>query len=197
MRLFLAIDLDDVARAAAEATTRDLQRRLEEGRIGSRIAWVRRENLHVTLRFLGEMDAEGVERLRQALAVPFVGSPFETALGPVGVFPAGGPPQVMWIGLEDGAADLRALHAEVESRLVPIGFPPASRIYHPHVTIARIKNTQSREARRIRDILGTIELARAPFSVNAVRLYQSRLSPMGSVYTPVLDTPMIGSGGPG
>lgn len=143
--------------------------------------WVAAENLHVTLRFIGEVDEDQAEDLAAALDL-VTADPFEVSIKGLGTF--GHPPHSVWAGVVDtppGA--LAALHANVESALVRAGAKPEGRKYTPHVTLARFRHVQA--SRLVRFMEGSADLCLDPFSVTGFTLFQSHLSPSGAQYESV------------
>lgn len=188
MRLFCAIDLPDVTRQAIAAAGDRIRPPLE--RLGLDARWTPVDNLHVTLWFFGEQDDAAAEALAAGLSRPLVAPPFGIALGGAGVFPASGPPRVLWVGVREGADGIRALHGTLAARLQDLGCPPEARPFHPHVTLARMRGRPSagvgRSLRGVRIELG----GPGRCEVDALTLYRSRLSPRGARYDPVLRVPL-------
>ncbi|MGQ9779136.1 MAG: RNA 2',3'-cyclic phosphodiesterase [Bacillota bacterium] len=181
LRLFVAIWLPEpLARAAAA--------RLEELRQGSRgIRWVRPEQLHLTLKFLGETPRAELPQLFSALAgVAAATRPFSLSLAPGGVFPPGGPPRVIWLGVTP-EEELAVLAARVEEALVPLGHPPEKRPFRAHLTLGRAEPGAIFD----RVLLGRA-LAGGPAVVGRLSLVQSVLRPQGPVYTTLADWSFVG-----
>jgi len=190
VRAFIALRLDKaVDDAIAELIGRlRLPRHDESARAEPRgcaredgIRWVRRENFHLTLFFLGPVVArERLPAVADALgAVAETTAPFEVAAQSVGVFPSPSRPQVIWIGLSGG--ELVALAARVSAAAERCGFTPERRPFAPHLTIGRIRSPQS--AKWLRHSLG--EAANLSFGMSRVErmvLYRSETGPAGSTY---------------
>lgn len=144
--------------------------------------WIDAENLHITLRFIGEVDedvaAEVVEALRYVTATPF-----DVTLKGVGTF--GSPPHSLWVGAEDTPTGaLSHMHASVESALVRAGLPPEGRKFTPHVTLTRFR--RSVNPGRLAQHLSThAGFALPPFTVQGFTLFQSHLGHTGAHYTPL------------
>ncbi len=175
MRSFLAVLLPDDVRQRLAAATADLRQR------SRRVAWVRTENLHLTLRFLGPVDEGMLARVGEALAVATeVVAPFTVALGGFGGFPTGRAPRVVWVGVTAGAEALGALHARLEAALSERGIPPEGRPFHGHVTLGR-----ARDPRGAPELAGSIAAQSAELGevvVEAVHLMRSDLEPGGARY---------------
>jgi 2'-5' RNA ligase len=140
------------------------------------IKWVAHSNLHITLKFLGEITestGETVVPLLREIAAH--AAPFSVILRNAGCFPGPRRPRVIWIGVERGADELTALARLVETSLTQCGFPREDR-FHPHVTIGRVKRPCSVESILKQD------MQYASFEVGAIVLYKSTLTPGGAVY---------------
>ena len=145
------------------------------------VAAVAPENLHVTLKFLGDIPTDQIAAIQQQLLSVVRGQPpFVLAVEQLGAFPSVERPSVVWVGLVD-AEPLVALVNEIESRLEPLGFARESRAFHPHLTVARIKGRPPRELfdiiRRNSDThFGTAE-------VRSIDLIRSELCRDGARYS--------------
>jgi 2'-5' RNA ligase len=132
-RAFIAILLSPEAR---DAVTEEVERLRP---LSGAVAWVPRDNLHHTLRFLGE---QGEERLADALAAvettAAAGEPFTLGLHGLGAFPGLERPRILWVGVAEGALAARGLQARLEAGLAERGFPPEARPWHPHLTVGRV-----------------------------------------------------------
>lgn len=190
MRLFVAVDLDETLRRAAARVARTLRGRLERAESYG-VSWVGPENLHLTLRFLGEVSEDLAHRVEQQLADPFSIDPFEIELAGAGMFPPAGSARVIWLGITGGADDLRRLHDEVEARLQPFGFESEGRPYRVHLTIGRFRVPAPARVREIISAAGPGPIGRC--AIRRVTLYRSQLSPKGAVYTPLVRTPLAGA----
>jgi RNA 2',3'-cyclic 3'-phosphodiesterase len=179
MRLFIAIDLDDEARAAIA----DEQRRMKAAFDASRssIKWVRPDHMHLTLVFLGEVQETRAPAIIDAMSQPVVQAPFDLAFAGIGLFPPRGAPNVLWVGAAAGEADSIELQRELADRLLRLGIALEQRPFHPHLTLARWKT--SRGADRSRALAAGRDGAIARVHVDHATLYQSRLSAAGPTYT--------------
>lgn len=143
------------------------------------------DGLHLTLKFLGDVEPSRVEEIASALgrgAEDF--SPFSLVLQGVGAFPRPSDPRVAWAGV-DGGPTLTGLQATLDRTLAGVGFPRDERRFHPHLTLARIKSRRN-VARLIR-WLETEAPEPVPFTADVIHLYQSTLLPQGARYQ-VLET---------
>ncbi len=183
-RLFIAIELPSNVRR----TLKDHIDHLRDAIPDARASWAREENLHLTLKFLGDMTLTSVERLSQATqrAASAV-APFEMIIGTSGAFPPNGQPRVLWIGIEDPAGELAVLHEVLEDQCVQAGFARENRPYHPHLTIARLRQAQG--ARRLSQIHKEMGFDRESLAVTHLALIRSELLREGSRHTVVARHP--------
>jgi RNA 2',3'-cyclic 3'-phosphodiesterase len=136
---------------------------------------------HVTLRFLGEVDPDGIERIVAAMpAAAGSVAPFDLGLGGVGAFPSAAGPRVVWLRVREGEDEVRRLAAGVSDALARIGWPPEPGPFVPHVTLFRVRSPRDRQ--RALDLLeGRTAPPTAPVvRVRAVALKESRLGPHGA-----------------
>lgn len=189
MRLFVAVEIAPQVIEALAACGDELRRRA--ARVPrARIAWVAADRLHVTVRFIGEVDEAETRAIATALAPDISLTPFALAIEGVGTFPEHRPPRVLWAGIGDGSDAIAAVEAEVSTRLEGCGVPREARPYRPHVTLARV-----REPGGLRTATWLADWTDRRFGVspvNAITLFESRPSPQGHVYVPVQRTALIG-----
>src|SRR5947207_5173314 len=119
MRLFIGVELSDDVRSRAASIADTLREKL-----GPRVTarWIAAENLHVTLWFIGEVAEDRAAAIMSAVQAPFPISSFELEFRGAGAFPPHGAPRVLWIGIGDGQASMRALSDEIAARLPPPWF---------------------------------------------------------------------------
>jgi 2'-5' RNA ligase len=175
VRVFVALDIPQPVRDSLA----QLRERFETICRGAR--WVRLEGVHVTLKFIGEVPPEQVERVRAALESVRERPPFELRFLGLGFFPDGRRPRVFWAGIEAGTA-LAGLAAAIETQLVPLGIPREQREFHPHLTLARFDPAEGIEPLRA----AAAEFAATEFGrtmANEFYLYQSVLKRSGAEYT--------------
>ncbi len=181
LRLFFALPLAEDLRDAACALQEQLARACRDG---PRVKWVERDNLHLTLKFLGERPAEALDEIaRVAAEVVAAAAPLTLEVGGVGCFPPQGAPRTIWLGLLDECAALDELAQALDGALVAAGLAePEERPFRPHFTLGRVKQRQGgRELRR-----AIAALAAAPVGTMTVKhlvLLSSELTPRGPVYT--------------
>jgi 2'-5' RNA ligase len=169
-RLFIAITLPESLREILAALAQPLHG----------INWTHPEQLHVTLRFLGEVPAERIEPMITRLATVQV-APFILPLEGVGAFPPHRPPRVLWAGVGRGHPRLFQLRQRLDDALLASGLALDVRTFHPHVTLARC--TADAEAAAGQWLHAQRAFAGPAFRVEAFDLYASELRPSGAVHT--------------
>ena len=177
-RLFIAIELPEpVRRKIAEHIDR-LRKELPD----ARASWTRQQNIHLTLKFLGDTPVERAEALSTALKVAASNVPgFEIEISGCGAFPTPRKPGVLWIGINDSSGALQKLHEALETECDRQGFLRDKRSFHPHLTIARLRH--SHDARRLGELHQSCAFQSMTVQVKDACLIRSELSPGGSRYT--------------
>jgi 2'-5' RNA ligase len=164
----------------------ELQRRTASLCRQARLTWGAAERLHLTVRFIGEVDETQAAAIAAALEAPLVVSCFELGVEGAGAFPTRGTPRVLWVGISRGLEEMKALEAEVSVRLATCGLAPEDRGYHPHLTLARVREGSRLSPARLFDGIGDSRFG--VMRVDAITLFHSRLSPKGPTYVPVQRT---------
>ena len=174
LRCFLAIELDTSVREALARSAEALERELPDAR------WTPAENLHLTLKFLGELAQSAVERLAEHAEAKLAASaPFEATLAGLGAFPHAREARVLWIGVSKGGAALARIARKLDSSAARFGVAREKRPYQSHLTLARLREPSP--------IL--LERLAAPeplhVAVERVTLFESRLTPSGARHIPL------------
>ena len=134
IRTFVAVDIDESVRRRAARLIE-----LLAASVGN-VKWVEPQNMHLTLQFLGDVPQTDVHEVCLAVQRAVTAcAPFSMSLLGAGAFPHAGRPSTVWIGVDDGAQQLKTLQRCIQQKLKPLGFPPERRAYHPHLTIGRIR----------------------------------------------------------
>ena len=155
---------------------------------GDRVAWVKRENLHYTLRFLGEVGEDAAEAAGDAAReVAVAHAAFDAALTTPGAFPHAASARVLWLGMGEGAEPLRALARSLEDALTARGFARAEQPFTPHLTIGRMRTDADWTAR-----LAAAPAVDARFRVESLALVRSTLAPGGSRYERLAEPSLAG-----
>ena len=188
MRLFVALDLDSAARARAA----DVQRRARAEAAGREVAvrWVRPENLHLTLAFLGEVDPDRAAAAHRAAAEPWAQRPFRIELESVEVVPGSGAPRTVWLPVSAGRRQLERLHADVGGRMGPFAATPVDPRLRAHVTLGRVRRASRAGGGRVREAMARLSVPTIRWVVDAVTLYESRLTPAGASYRQLARAPL-------
>jgi 2'-5' RNA ligase len=159
----------------------DLQDRLREQ--GLRMRWVRPTAIHLTLKFLGDIDPRQVADIEKVLAATASSSgSLDLAAKGLGVFPTVKKARVLWMGIAGETATLLTVQKDLETRLESLGFKPEKRRFNAHLTLARAKGRlDARRLVRCMETIGGFEAL--PFVARQIVLFQSDLRPDGAVYT--------------
>jgi len=158
------------------------------------VAWVAPDNVHLTLKFLGGVEAARLAAVAGALAGAVAGCrPFDLTVRGLGGFPTPTRPRVLWAGADEGAAPAAMLARQVDDALVVLGFPAESRAFSAHVTLGRVRAPRS-NPRLAEALAGGATFGRQ--CVDRLALMRSELSPRGARYTELSAVPLVG-GPPG
>lgn len=177
MRCFISIPFPEETRKGMLV----IQDRLKTSRAD--VSWTRPEGMHLTLKFLGEVEEKVLPDIENALgkAVSYI-KPFSLDLSGVGIFPDKRRPRVVWIGIKGDVEGLVKLQSSIEKEFEKIGFPAEKRGFTPHITLGRI-----RSPRDVERLLNLIEeekdISIDGFEILNVHLMRSQLRPTGAIYT--------------
>jgi len=182
IRTFIAIELaDPLHRALA-----DVQARLRPDPAARFVRWVAPASIHITLKFLGEVDARQMPDLQRAVADACAGvAPFTLTIGGLGVFPNSRRPNIVWIGARGQIEVAARLAQKIDDGCVALGFAREERPFAPHLTLGRVQRDASPSERQL---IGAL-IENAPMGdlgelrVARVSVMKSELKPGGSVYT--------------
>lgn len=159
-----------------------------------RASWSREDNLHLTLKFLGNISAGDIQKLSDSVERTVkIAAPFELTIAGGGAFPPRGRPTVLWLGASDkeaSASNLEILHSSIESELAGAGFPREPRPFHPHLTIARLRRPQG--ARRLAELHQRLGFAPRKFTASEVVVFKSELLKEGSKHTALSRHQLVG-----
>ena len=187
MKLFVAADVGDTVRAEAARVIQAITDKIEAVKTPPKITWVKPAALHVTVRFIGEVDEAAALELRDRLAPAVAMAPFEVEWRGVGAFPSTRHPRALWLGVVAGGAQLGELEAEVSRRLAGT-IDSEARPLLPHLTLGRIKMIGA--GVDWPKVLRAVEVRGARSLVDRVTLYRSELSQRGPHYTGLVSAPL-------
>jgi 2'-5' RNA ligase len=193
MRLFVAVEIAPAVAQAAAALIQRLRERAMRLAPRSRITWVTGDRLHVTVRFIGHVDADHADAVRQVLAPSLGQAPFDLTLAGVSTFPPKGPPRVLSSGVSDGREPLLAIEQRVSERLARVAITAEQRLYTPHLTLARVREAGGLRSAALLENIGETRLGTT--AVEAITLFESRLSPKGPTYVALQRTSLAAGGG--
>jgi len=177
VRSFIAIEVPQTLQARMGELQRELKRAEAD------VKWVRPEGIHLTLKFLGSISLEDIEKLTLAIT-PAVASwvPFEVRLFSLGCFPSSRNPRVLWLGVDRGGAEVLSLQRAIEKKAAEAGFLPETKPFKPHLTLGRVRSPKG-----MNPLIQAMEKHKDAeigfFRVNEVHLFQSELKASGAVYT--------------
>jgi len=155
---------------------------------GLKIRWVRPENIHLTLKFLGDIKTADTEKVARAVSESATGYPaLSLAVKGIGVFPGIKKPRVLWLGISKQLDLLTALQKTLDEKLEAMGFPKEKRPFRGHLTLGRIKSVI--DPKTLHDVLKEfIQFESESFFADKIILYKSDLKPNGAVYTKLVET---------
>ena len=162
----------------------NLQARFRQDLPPRLVRWVRPQGIHLTLKFLGEILASKVDTVSVAMVGACAAyAPFSLSIRGLGCFPNLRRPRVLWVGVEEPTGVLAALQRDVERALAPLGFPPETRPFSPHLTLGRVKGGARGKIEVLGDAVGRTKARVGEMPVAAIHLMRSDLLPGGAVYT--------------
>jgi len=188
-RAFIAINLSSEIHHNLEQVIRELRENMD--RIP--IRWIPVKNIHLTIKFLGEVSATNLSTITEILqSVAINHSCFEIRVGELGAFPSIHRPRVIWVGVE-APSELKSLHKDIEIETASLGYEPENRPFSPHLTLGRAsKNIKPSDHRRISEVLGQSRIGFfGNMLVRSIYLYRSDLQPGGAIYTQLFSTELV------
>jgi len=181
VRSFIAIELPDELRQGLA----QLQDRLKLGK-QSWVKWVDPYSIHLTLKFLGNIDVDSIDAITKAIETAAQGiPPFHLEVKDLGVFPNLKRVQVVWVGVSGEVDKLGQLQQRIESNLVPLGFTAEARAFTPHLTLARLRSQAPLDERqRLGQLIASTRFEAAyTIEVEAINLMRSQLTREGAIYS--------------
>jgi RNA 2',3'-cyclic 3'-phosphodiesterase len=179
VRAFIALSLPPVVKEELGQISGELAGRVPRGAV----RWVRPEQMHLTLRFLGDTQLERLPDIQSAMdTIAGRYQPFDVVLDSVGCFPNCRRPRVIWVGLagdrNQPSHGLVALKQSLDTALAPLGWEPETKPFRAHLTLGRVKDEPA-----VRGVEWTVDVAPLVVPVSAIHLIESDLRPSGPVYT--------------
>lgn len=179
MRTFIAIELPKEIKDALAK----LQEQLKSS--GADVKWVQPQNIHLTLKFLGERDDKKVAAIGEIVEKVVKNKPvFKASIASIGAFPNINSPRVIWIGLDQGDKETKEIALELEEKIAKIGIPKEDRAFSSHITIGRTRSTLNRDKliQEINKAAAGLSQQDLAFCVQKITLFESTLSPKGPIY---------------
>ena len=182
IRTFIALELPPAVISLFQEVQQDLKR------LKIRARWVRPENIHLTLKFLGDVNPDDIDKIGTAMAGAAIDClPVTVSVRGIGVFPGIKRPRVIWVGLGGDTQSLLALQSRLEQKLAGAEFPKDKRLFKAHLTLGRIK--QSVTPAVIRQMISEYaSLNSDEFICDQIFLFKSDLKPSGAVYSKLKQT---------
>ncbi|MEJ2724495.1 MAG: RNA 2',3'-cyclic phosphodiesterase [Deltaproteobacteria bacterium] len=187
IRSFLAFELPGDIRSVVDRVAGEVRRSSLD------VRWVKAENIHITVIFLGSVntqDLEGIKKGAEEICLRY--RPFDIALAGVGCFPNTRNPRVVWLGVEGDLDRMAPFRDDLQEKLVPFGIKGEKRPFRPHLTLGRFKKQGKSDGRLLEILSKYKELTSPVCSLNELVLFKSDLKPGGAVYTKMLSWPLSG-----
>lgn len=179
MRSFIAIELPEITRDSLSRIQEELKASAAD------VKWVKPENIHLTLKFLGEIDADQLSKINLILeAVAKEKKSFSLRLSSLGAFPKVDYPRVIWVGIDQGERQTQELAKTLEEKIEKLGIPKEDRAFSSHITIGRVKSSLGRDklVSSLKGLQGYFKDNPQEFTVNKITLFKSTLVPAGPIY---------------
>ncbi len=189
IRAFIAIDLSPEIQQQLDEVLQNYRTRLPN----IPVRWVPASNIHLTLKFLGDVSVSNLSILTEMLQKEISNHhQFDISVGGSGAFPNNRQPRVLWVGVE-APAELSAIQNGIESTTARLGYSREERAFSPHLTLGRVaRNATSQDVKAISKALETTRVGfLGATCVDKVHLYRSDLQPTGAVYTPIFSSSLI------
>ena len=180
IRCFIAVELEEAIQRELGRLQQRLRRKLSPN---AKVRWVKTDRIHLTLKFLGEVDDAVINQVCSAASEAAAQvEPFDFEIGNCGCYGSPASARVLWVGVTAGQESLDKLHRAVDKQLALAGFPPERRRFSAHLTLGRIKD--SKTGRSVRALIDQLEpVTIGAQGVTELTVFQSELIPEGPVYT--------------
>lgn len=179
-RVFVAVDISAEAKARVINLTSEMRREFPDVRVG----WEKPEKLHLTIKFLGDIEHHRLDALQKAVAeTAKLLSPFLLEMQGTGCFPSPKKAKILWAGINDTENGLRNLYEMLEEKAAEGGFEKENRLFKPHLTVGRMSEPE--KSGKLTEGFLQAEFEPVSFEVSEIVIYESKLQPTGSVYSVV------------
>jgi 2'-5' RNA ligase len=179
MRTFIAIELPQEVRDALSR----LQNQLKSS--GADVKWVAPENIHLTLKFIGDIDDIKLDKIIRIIEdIAKNKNSFYIHLCSIGAFPKLSYPKVIWAGIDKGDSETKEIAKELEERIEKAGIPKEDRPFSSHITIGRLRSYLNREklVQNLENVMREFQTENLEFNVTEITLFKSTLTPKGPIY---------------
>jgi len=176
IRTFIAVELsveakEELCRVESELKKADAD-----------IKWVDIATMHLTVKFIGPTQEEGVPKISRELELISSGrEDIRLGLGGIGVFPKWDFPKVVWVGIDAGAAQLASLAKDADLAMSGLGFPEETRQFSPHITLGRVRGPRNKD--KLKSIAESVKVAHVVSNISKIVLFRSDLTPKGAIHT--------------
>ncbi|MBS3812211.1 RNA 2',3'-cyclic phosphodiesterase [Candidatus Bipolaricaulota bacterium] len=187
MRTFFCLEIPEETRKRMAKLSEDIYQ-------PAYVKWVDPANLHVTLKFLGEVEPSRVDEIEEAAKAPADHNPaFTMEIDKLGSFPKVSYPKVIWLGSSSEPAEIHSLYADLEEEMAGLGFDPEERDYIPHITLGRTKEKNNGRIKEMGRELESFSVGENwEVEIDELTLMESELRRDGPVYTPLFKLPLQG-----
>jgi len=185
MRTFIAIELPKEIRDSLA----NLQDKLKS--TGADVKWVEPDNIHLTLKFLGEIDDQKLDKITSILEnIAKDKNSFHIFISSIGAFPRISSPRVIWVGIDMGEKETKGIVKALEEKIEKIGIPKEDRPFSSHITIGRTRSALNLQklAEGLKTLENDLKIKVAEFDVTKITLFKSTLTPKGPIYEVLKET---------
>ena len=185
IRCFIALDLSDETRSELDRIIGVLQE------ADANVKWVKPTSIHLTLKFLGQVEEEKIARISERLKdIARGASPFDILLEGMGAFPKWDYVKVIWVGLGEGSDKVKDLAKKTEEIMSEEGFEKETREFSPHLTLGRVRSAKKKK--QLKEMSDSVKVDPASSHISRIVLFKSELSPQGARYTELASVEFAG-----
>jgi len=178
MRTFIALELSNEVKNELSRLQTELKK------TGAEIKWVNPENIHLTIKFLGNIASDKIERIKKILdETSSRSAPFKISLFRLGAFPSLDRPRVIWAGIDRGCAEVEKIAGIMEEKFGVAGFEKNDRPFSAHLTLGRVRSGKNIPG--LKKAISAVEVRPGSCLIKHIGFFQSTLTPRGSIYTPL------------